>query len=399
MTDQGKSSHARIPDRVESAAETTETDFGTERTYSPESRRRPYWHSGFAASMAGGAVAACLGFAAGQTGLLTAYINPLLGLADPIAEISAVRSDVAENNRQIGILSNTVTQKALPGLTRLDARLEKLEENTQLTELSDTMTGFETLLTTIQTQMASIESRLTVFAERLTEYSDRLDDFMVRIAELELRNVGSTIPAETVAAYRQEVSRLTETLRELRTEAERLSAKANESQVIESPNNEGNISTEISAYLVELQIAVTGGLPYSDLLERLAVHGLEVPPELDRHARNGVPTLSALIAAYPAAARAALAASDSNSPNGLGNFLANLLVARSVTPRQGNDPDAILSRAEAAATDGHLETALLELSALTAPARAKMSNWMTLASARINTLDALATLSATHAAN
>jgi len=68
------------------------------------------------------------------------------------------------------------------------------------------------------------------------------------------------------------------------------------------------------------------------------------------------------------------------------------LGARSVEPREGNDPDAILSRAEAALINGHLPQALAEIAALPDEAQAEMGNWVTLATIRAAALSAAAAL-------
>ncbi len=60
----------------------------------------------------------------------------------------------------------------------------------------------------------------------------------------------------------------------------------------------------------------------------------------------------------------------------------------------GDDPDAILSRAEAAVGSGDLTTALTEISALPAEGQARMAEWVALATRRQAALAALTTLQA-----
>ena len=73
-------------------------------------------------------------------------------------------------------------------------------------------------------------------------------------------------------------------------------------------------------------------------------------------------------------------------------FLRRQTNARSLAPREGNDPDAILSRAEAALSSGDLPAALTELDALPENARAAMDGWIADASARADALAAAADL-------
>ena len=74
--------------------------------------------------------------------------------------------------------------------------------------------------------------------------------------------------------------------------------------------------------------------------------GVTPPPALTAR----VPTLDELVAAFPPAARAGVRASlQAESAQGegsiLGNFLRAQTGARSVTPHEGSDADAVLSRA------------------------------------------------------
>ena len=60
----------------------------------------------------------------------------------------------------------------------------------------------------------------------------------------------------------------------------------------------------------------------------------------------------------------------------LRNFLQNQLGMRSVSPRQGNDPDAVLSRAEAAIEAGQVAETLTILTALPPAAHTSMASWI-----------------------
>jgi len=97
---------------------------------------------------------------------------------------------------------------------------------------------------------------------------------------------------------------------------------------------------------------------------------------------------------FPPAARAALAdLRQETRGTGLLAFLERQTGARSVTPRAGDDPDAVLSRAEAAVTSGDLATALDLVAALPEAAQAALADWVAQASSRhqaIAAADALA---------
>jgi hypothetical protein len=150
------------------------------------------------------------------------------------------------------------------------------------------------------------------------------------------------------------------------------------------------------AALHQLQAALDSGAPYGSALADLQA---DVPEVLKTHAANGLPSLQSLRASFPQAARAALDASlrvssgDTWSER-IGAFLRGQTGARSLTPRAGTDPDAVLSRAEAALAAGDLATALTELQALPQPGKDAMADWLAAVAARREAVGAVQTLSA-----
>ena len=105
------------------------------------------------------------------------------------------------------------------------------------------------------------------------------------------------------------------------------------------------------------------------------------PPALSDHAETGVPALVALQQDFPKAARAALATAqtvpdDASTGQKFTAFLKRQTNARSLSPRDGDDADAVLSRAEASLAEGDLKGALGEISALPEPAREAMQTWL-----------------------
>jgi hypothetical protein len=153
------------------------------------------------------------------------------------------------------------------------------------------------------------------------------------------------------------------------------------------------------AAVLRLQAAIDAGGPLDAALADLAAAGVAVPPALAERAA-GVPTLAMLQAAFPEAARAALAASATVPPEGgLGErliaFLRAQTGARSLTPREGDDPDAVLSRAEAALRAGDLAAVLAALDALPETAKPALAAWRAQAEARAAAVAAAADLAAT----
>jgi hypothetical protein len=102
---------------------------------------------------------------------------------------------------------------------------------------------------------------------------------------------------------------------------------------------------------------------------------------------------------FPASARLALESAlradmGESWTERLGSFLRSQTGARSLAPREGNDPDAVLSRAEAALVSGDLTQALLELSNLPQVGQAAMAEWQATAQIRIDAERAVAEIAA-----
>lgn len=133
-----------------------------------------------------------------------------------------------------------------------------------------------------------------------------------------------------------------------------------------------------------LSAAVAEGRPFAAELTALADPGLT--EALGGMADAGVPSLGSLQAEFPDAAREALrlaraASSDAGWGDRLMDFLAVQTGARSVTPREGDDPDAVLSRAEFALSEGRVSDAMAEMQAIAPALRSPLESWIAKAEA------------------
>lgn len=152
-----------------------------------------------------------------------------------------------------------------------------------------------------------------------------------------------------------------------------------------------------AAALAALAPALANGAPFAKAAEGAAAAGITLPPELAAYAEKGLPTRAALQTAFPEAARAALRDSLAVAPGaGWGerslSFLRRLTGARSTEARPGDDPDAVLSRAEAALRLSDLAGALAALEALPPEGAAALADWRAGAEARLAGDAALAAL-------
>ncbi|MDF3607687.1 hypothetical protein PE067_17005 [Paracoccus sp. DMF-8] len=113
-----------------------------------------------------------------------------------------------------------------------------------------------------------------------------------------------------------------------------------------------------------------------------------------------MPSLVQLQADFDAASRAGLNAALKAESQGegamgaIGNFLRVQTGARSVEPREGEDPDAVLSRAADAVRRGNIQAALDDIATLPAAGQDAMSGWTAEAQRWVAARAALGDLSA-----
>jgi hypothetical protein len=105
-------------------------------------------------------------------------------------------------------------------------------------------------------------------------------------------------------------------------------------------------------------------------------------------AESGAPTLVQLQDSFPDAAREALRlARESSTDDGWGDrfldFLASQTGARPLIPLEGDTPDAILSRADFALSEGRVADAVAELDPLDASIKAALDPWLASAQAHL----------------
>lgn len=292
----------------------------------PAMAPEPEKGSGFLPLVLGGIIAGGIGFFAAQSDYFTKPVP------DPTIEL---RSDLAAQQDRI-------------------AALETAPVETPAVDLSP-----------IEVQLARIEERITALEER----------------------PAAAIPEGVDAqAYAAELQALQSSVETQRSEIEAL---INNAKTVEQATAEAAVTARAQSAIAKIVSAIDAGRPFADEVSELQSLDMgEIDPALVSPATEGVPTLSALQADFPDQARSALAVArasgvEEGGQQGLGSFLKRSLGARSVAPREGNDPDAVLSRAEAAIKSGDLQTTLAELDALPEQAQAAIADWRSAADARV----------------
>ena len=236
------------------------------------------------------------------------------------------------------------------------------------------------------------------------DYSDAIATLQSEIAVIASQVAGIEGAPEAPSVDPGQVTALQDAMaaQEAQIAAQEAQVAAQEAQIAELAERasaaEANAETEAarilaSAALLSVVTAMDSGEPFAGALGELdAVSPVDVPPALSAAAEAGVPTTAELQETFPDAARAALRAARSDIPEGesatITAFLQRQLNVRSVVPRDGDDADAVLSRAEAAVRSGDIALALTELEALPEEASAVMNEWIEAAVARQAAKDA-----------
>ena len=276
-------------------------------------------------------------------------------------------------------------------------------------ETTGKITGIDTRLNALEGRVSNVDQRAvgdvfqsdldeltTGFDQRFLEIGSQLQNFDKRLAALEKSTIESAIPDELVTQYQAEVKRLKETLEVQRESLQQFMSETAETANEVTQRAKGTIARGI---LAQIRAAIDAGGPFDTAIQEFDEQvGEALPNQLRSLAQEGVQTYQELRDSFAEAARSALdAARDEVNENegfmGIGNYLRKQFQARSVTPKTGDDADAVLSRAEQALRENDLNGALNELDALPDAARDQMQPWIDQARERQDALEQLDILS------
>ena len=280
-------------------------------------------------------------------------------------------------------------------LATTDAQSVRIDELTDQIELlrAEISEVGGTDLDPLSGKVSDLGGRLEALATGNDRIAQRLDDVTARLEALEARPIvsvpdGSNAMAAQLDAFRSELDTVTEAAR---IEIEEAKARAAE---IEAEAAAVAADAQRRAALADIGAALESGAPFADSISRLDA----VPGDLVAVADTGVPTHASLQTRFPDLARSALSmAQDAPEAAGTGERLASFLRrqtnARSLSARDGDDVDAILSRAEARLQEGKLAEVLGELETLPDAPRSVFASWMSLAESRVGAVSAFAAIS------
>ncbi|MCT8331245.1 COG4223 family protein [Albidovulum sediminis] len=371
------------PEAVSAAADADDEPRVPDEQPSPP--RRKGSAGGWVGPILGGIIAAGAGFGAAYYALPSAA--PTTELKESIA---ALKAEIGTQDADLTALEGRVAT-FVPGadpaeLAALSERVSAAEASAQAARqaAADGLAG-------IGDRLTALEERVTA-VERLPVSGDGVSPAALQSFEREI----AALKAE-IERQRGESTTLEERLTSLSAAAEeRLRAAEEDAARIRAEAEAEGQRALARAALSHLRAAVESGGAIDGALANLAAAGVTAPAELADQAK-GIPTAQLLQARFEAAAREALTvslreAAGESWADRISAFLRSQTGARSLTPRAGDDPDAVLSRAGAALTAGDIPAAIAEIGALPEGGRAVMAEWIGLAERRVAALNALSAL-------
>ena len=286
----------------------------------------------------------------------------------------------------------------------LEDNLKKLSAQVAVLEDNDPKKNRIGILEVVNPALVKLESNLTELRALQAKQSEM---FNRRIEALESGSSASLVSSAETEAYQQAFLKIQADLEsqriqinkifdDLRTQAQEVKRQK---KVEEQNANEIAKSALTSSALGKIQALVESGLGYQTILAELSrFTDLSLSPAIVDNAESGVASLKFLQNQFPAAARTALKKIRneevvSENQGVVWSFIKAQLGFRSLTPQEGVSADAVLSRAQAAVSDGDIGAALIEIKTLTDVGQTALKEWSLAAESRIRVLEELAKIS------
>jgi len=317
----------------------------------------------------------------------------------PAPVVTGNQAEIERLTAQIEALSRSVEEsaqaqaeaQATPAPATPDPAVAELQAaiSGQIEGLGGSLKGLSDKLAAVDERMAQIETRPADSSpdvtEALSSLTGDLDTARTDVASLTAERASLEGKLAELTAERDALrADLDAAKAEIAALGDRLSAAEPERQ---------------AAALTLFRSAVMSGEPYTEAAATFEERtGKALQPALSASAAKGVPTLAQLGASFPDAARAGLTASlttkhEAPPQERALDFLRAQIGLRSITPREGDDADAVLSRAEAAVHAGDLAAALAEIEKLPDAGQEAMAGWTTAARVHMDAVAALQELS------
>ncbi len=394
--------------------------------------------------------AVLLGIIAAVAGVVAAYIllrfDGISSLNESRqAELAALRADIAENRAAVETIDGQIAtdQEAITDIRDALGSLTARVDNslTETSALDSTVQEQEQMISDLEEQISSLSGTVEDLQRdtRSQEQGIRVDALSDQVSALEVaideamtiagrETSTATDSAETtninLVVRLAEIERTIGRLRELQSHFEDMGRQSEtdlqdmearllvlETWLGENGNQAGmaarlatveqllsdlptlppDTSSQVRQLaLLTVRSAAESGLPYAGLIAATKIPAAAFPETVHDHADSGIAALEDLQAEFSLYARQLLASSAvSEDGQGLRGAFARLLRVRPLTPQDGTDPPAILSRAEDALRRNDLSGALDELADLSQPGKDILGDWIESAQTHIAVLAAL----------
>ena len=333
-----------------------------EETIPQSDAPKPESKSGLFPMLLGGVLAVCVGFVAAKSPMFETFL-PENWRTVSAGDLNSLSQSIDTQTARISDVSDKLAAVPVPDLSG------------------------------VETAISAQAGEISAVGARIDDLAGAMDSFEARLTALEKQPISQGVSQGAIDAYERELKALQDSVAAQRSEIESLLSDARAME----ENAEMTAQEALArAALTRVLSAIDSGGPFDAALGDLeAVTGTQAPEELASVAQSGVTPIIQLQDAFPDAAREALSAArlaEPDSEHSLRSFLQRQLSARSVTPKDGADPDAVLSRAEAALKEGRLNDALAEIETLPPEASAAMDGWVARARARRAAQDAAESL-------
>lgn len=310
-------------------------------------------------------------------------------------EIAALRTELDDVEAKVGAvptvadLDSRIDAAVSPVQGKLSDEIAALRQSVDQIDPTETRQRLEDLAAQLKGQAAQLDTLKSQFEGAAGQVTGDVNVFKSDIEGIraELSSLRDQVSGQ--AARLDEVAKSAE---------ERVAAAEQQAAAVQEKATTALDAAEANAQGALVRAALASGAPYAEPVSALQAQGVAVPPALAEGAQSGVATLATLRDTFPDAAHKAIQASIVAGAAGEGvlaranAYLKAQMASRSLTPRQGEGTDAVLSRMEDKLRHDDLAGALSESQALPSEAAAAMGDWLAAAKLRAGAADGLAAL-------
>ena len=244
----------------------------------------------------------------------------------------------------------------------LEARIQRIGEKIlEIDVLSRSLTSLGEEVTHLQMELSGLGANQGLVNELVEN----------------IENVGTQLPGleEELALLQEQNRMLANQIVEVRDTTAVL-----ESELVALSSQTVGENSLRNLTLVGIQAAVEAGIPYAAIIGESQINSLELPAIILELSEDGVATLLELQNEFEDLITEALKAVETGAESGsiqdmARSIVSSLVQVRSLTPREGDDAVAVLSRLEERLKKGDLESVLELYDQLPQPVQVTLESW------------------------